>query len=299
MALKLYGCVDTATGIEFMVRSNTRGKAQATADALQTDLNVAGELSVDDFGDPVEILTTLASDQFSVNGPVNGGSLEVAQAVKEYKALRLDGMDNSFAFAVKTGANNPLQAQEVIAFIQFDDYMSGTQTIASKWNPGAEKRVWKLEVNSLGQVVYSVTELGTAGGVVEVIYDLGVPNGTAFWVSASFLLSGPTTSDIAIGISFQNQFIELENFKIPCKVSFLSRFFIHKLDNPGKLVSYKLKKMPINIYLDDDFKSFIEYIYTANYSSNNIFNYDCFLLKTIRSYIMIIFEFIDNHYDNI
>jgi len=57
--------------------------------------------------------------------------------------------------------------------------------------------------------------------------------------------------------------------------------------------------MPINIYLDDDFKSFIEYIYTATYSSNNIFNYDCFLLKTIRSYIMIIFEFIDNHYDNI
>lgn len=207
MALKLYGCVESFNGIEFMVRADTRDKAQETADALVADIQTAGTLFVEDFGDPVEILTTYKSDSFAATGPVNGGSLGIQEIVEEFEVLRLDGSAGTFAFGSDEDTNNPLGEQNVIVFVQFDTYQGKVQTIASKWNPFEDEKVWALRISTLGFIQYEVSSDGDTSEIVEDTNTI-LGNGAGVWIKAHF---DPSLLQISISIAPNNEFVALED----------------------------------------------------------------------------------------
>lgn len=76
MALKVYGAVDSVTGIEFMIRARSDDSAQITLDLLQAELDnlVGNDLILQDFVGPLRLRPTLVAENFVINGPVNGAS---------------------------------------------------------------------------------------------------------------------------------------------------------------------------------------------------------------------------------
>ncbi len=73
MALKLYGVVDSVSGVEFLIRARSDKKAAETVVELQNDLNAitAFSILVGHTG-PFKIQTSLVASRFEVNGHVNG-----------------------------------------------------------------------------------------------------------------------------------------------------------------------------------------------------------------------------------
>ncbi len=211
MALKLYGCVDLPTGIEFMVRAKTRLGAQETAEGLLDEINTAGSLFADDFEGPIEITTTYHADNFLTNGSINGGTSEIIKKiVTDYIALRLDGIDDSYAFTENTEGNRPGGDQEIVAFIQFDVYQgAGIQSIVNQWGPTASgDSSFFLRANE-GALEYGISSTGSVTELTSLNFNPEA--GAGFWVKGTFKAAGAQPGTQRVSISTQNQFVAIED----------------------------------------------------------------------------------------
>ena len=139
MALKLYGGKDINIPVEFMVRADNLAEAENLAALLQDELEVANFLAVDDFTGPIRLADPLKRDPFPTPSPINGGIVRpedfpVLPVGSVYRALRMDGVDNSIAFVDTDGVNSITQNFQMVAWIEFLEYEgAGEQVIVSQW----------------------------------------------------------------------------------------------------------------------------------------------------------------------